>query len=215
MGESALLKQIARKGADAGAIADKVIKNPRLLSEIFNGLRSDKARIKYGCDKVLRMLSEKDPEILYPKIDFFARQLDGNDTFFKWSAIRIIANLAAVDSKNKIERMFGKYFAPVPGPVMITAANVIGGAAEIALAKPKLTGRISSELLKVEKARYRTDECRNVAIGHAIRSFDRFFVQVKNKKPVITFIKRQLKNTRNATRKRAGEFIKKYGIDCL
>jgi hypothetical protein len=103
MAESALLKQIARRGTDAGGIADKVIKNSRLLSEIFNGLSSDKARIRYGCDKVLRIVSEKDPEILYPKIDFFAKQLDGNDTFFKWSAIRIIANLAAVDSKARLK----------------------------------------------------------------------------------------------------------------
>ncbi|MFQ5677760.1 MAG: hypothetical protein ACE5G1_17860, partial [bacterium] len=38
------------------------------------------------------------------------------------------------------------------GPVLVTAANIIQGAAKIAKAKPELTPRITRELLKVEKA---------------------------------------------------------------
>ena len=52
MPESKLLRQIAKKGSDKNKIADRVIKNPKLLSEIFEGLKTDKARIKYGCAKI-------------------------------------------------------------------------------------------------------------------------------------------------------------------
>ena len=66
------------------------------------------------------------------------------------------------------------------------------------------------EILKVEQASYRTPECRNVAIGHAIQSFDRLFGQVKQKRPVLAFVTRQLDNPRPATRKKAEKFLKRW-----
>jgi hypothetical protein len=210
MSGSKLQQEIARKETDMEKTVDKVMKKPELLSEVFEGLGSDKARIKYGCVKVLRLISEKKPEILYPRMDFFSDLLDSDNNFLKWGAIHTIANLAAADSERRFEVIFDKYFAPIPGPELIPAGNVIGGAAKIALAKPELSDRIAKEILKVEKAKYQTAECRNVAIGHAIKSFDLFFDQIKDKEPVIKLIKKQLKNTRNATRKKAEKFLKKW-----
>ncbi len=145
-------------------------------------------------------------------IDFFIKNLDNDNNFLKWGAISIIANLAAVDTKNRVENIFDKYFKPIPGPVLITAANVIGGGAKIALAKPVLTEKITRELLKVEKAGYKTPECRNIAIGHTIKSFDQFYNQIENKEPVTGFITKQVNNPRNATKQKAEKFLKKYKI---
>jgi hypothetical protein len=210
MSGSKLQQEIARKETDMEKTVDKVMKKPELLSEVFEGLGSGKARIKYGCVKVLRLISEKKPEILYPRMDFFSDLLDSDNKFLKWGAIHTIANLTAADSERRFEGIFDKYFAPIPGPELIPAGNVIGGAAKIALAKPELSDRIAKEILKVEKATYQTAECRNVAMGHAIKSFDLFFDQIKDKEPVINLIKKQLKNTRNATRKKAEKFLKKW-----
>ncbi len=212
MTESQLLRKVGRQEADKEEIADNVIKKPELLPEIMEGLNSDAARIKYGCAKVLHVISEKRPEILYPRFDFFIALIDSNNTFLKWAAILIIANLTVVDTDNKFEKVFDKYFAPISGPVMITAANVVKGAAKIALSKLGLAEKISKELLKVEKAKYQTTECHNIALGHAIKAFDQFFNQIKDQEPVITLVKKQLKNTRNGTRKKAEIFIKKHKL---
>lgn len=212
MSESKLLQQIIQEGINKEPIADKIITKSELLPEVLEGLSSDKPNIKYGCAKVLNIISEKDPKILYPKIDFFIDLLDNDNKILQWNAILIIANLTAVDSKNKFEKIFNKYFSPISGPIMITAANVIKGSAKIALAKPKLTEKVARELLKVEKAKYQTTECRNVALGHTIKSFDQFFNQIKDKEPVARLIRKQLKNTRNATKKKAEKFVKKYKI---
>jgi hypothetical protein len=210
LNESSYLQQLAKKETTAEAITEKVIQQPELLSELFDGLNVQKANIKYGCLKVLRLLCEKQPELLYLKFDFFVKLLDSDVTFFKWGAILVVANLTVVDSEHKFENIFNKYFAPVTEHVMITAANIIGSAAKIALAKPGLTDRITREILKVENAVYQTDECRNVAIGHAIKSFHQFFDRVKDKEPVIEFIKRQRENSRSGTGKAAEKFVKKY-----
>ena len=148
-------------------------------------------------------------------MDFFVDLLDSDHKFLKWGVISIFANLATVDSKKKFEKIFEKYFAAIPGPDLITATNSAKGAAKIARAKPELTEKNAKELLKVEKTRYRTTECRNVAIGHTVKSFDQFFGQVKDKEPVVKLVKKQLESTRNATRKKAEEFVRKHKIRTL
>jgi hypothetical protein len=145
-------------------------------------------------------------------MEFFVRLLDSENTFLRLDAACVLANLATVDSQGKFDVIFEKYFAPVAGPAMIPAANIIGTAAQIARAKPGLTAKITAEILKVENAKYATEECRNVALGHAIRFFDSIFGQIEDKAPVVNLIKRQLTNTRPATRKKAEAFVKKHGI---
>jgi hypothetical protein len=176
MPDSILLQQLATKEATAETITDQVIRSPELLPEIFEGLKEEKANIKYGCLKVQRLISEQQPALLYPRFDFFVDLLDSEVTFFKWGA------------------------------------NIIGSSAKIAPAKPELTERITREILKVQRAVYQTDECRNLAIGHAIKSFHQIFDQIKNKEPVIKFIKKQLDNTRSGTKKAAEKFVRTYGI---
>jgi len=209
MADSKLLQQISQKNSAKEAIAAKVVQKPELLAEIFEGLNAEQANIKYGCDKILRLISEKAPALLYPQFDFFANNLKSENNFLKWGAIHVIANLAAVDAENKVERIFDGYFAPLSGPVLITAANIINGAAKIALARPDLTARIVHALLPVEKAKYQTAECRNIALGQVIKSADQFFDQIKDKAPMIKLIRKQLKNSRSATRKAAEKFVKK------
>lgn len=210
MPKSKLLEDIGKKRGDKEAIAAKVAGNPAALSEVLEGLTAAEADVKYGCAKVLRLISEKNPQALYPWFDRFAELHRKGNKILQWEAIRIIANLCRVDSKNRMKSILDTYLAPVRGPVMITAANVIKGAARIASAKPHLTERIVKELLRVEKAEYKTAECRNVAIGHAIEAFDSFFEQIKDREPVLRLARRQRKNPRNATRRKAERFLRKH-----
>jgi hypothetical protein len=190
-----------RKGTDPG------------LASIFEGLVAKEARVKYGCAKVLLIISEKWPLALYPRFDFLAGLLDSENKILQWNATWMLANLTTVDTLDKFGKIFDRYFAPIPGPVMITGANVIGAAARIAKAKPALSDRITAELLKVESAAYQTPECRNIALGHAIVSFDQFFDQIEDKGPVIRLIRKQLENTRPATRKKAERFLQRHRME--
>jgi len=209
MNSSKLLQKIAHKNSEKNKIAKKVIKNSELLPELFAGLQAREARIKYGSNKVLMIISEKNPTVLYPKLDFFINQLDSENNFLKWGAIQIIANLSRVDSVHRFENVFSKYFAPILGHKMITAVNTIKSATIIAANKHHLTEKISEEILKVEGADYETSECNDIVIGQAIKTLNELFPLLKSKKPVFEFAQRQLKNKRPATRKIADIFIRK------
>ncbi|MGA2770966.1 MAG: hypothetical protein ABSG26_09140 [Bryobacteraceae bacterium] len=183
---------------------------PERIDALFEGLGSKTPRVRYGSAKVLRMVSEQAPDLLYPRWDSLVRLLDNDNAFLRWGSTQILGNLAAVDREDKLEPVLDRFFAPISGPEMIGAANAIVAAANIALAKPHLADRIVKEILKVERASYRTPECHNVALGHAIKSFDRLFHHVKNRRPVLAFVTRQLDNPRPATRKKAERFLKRW-----
>jgi len=185
------------------------MKNPRWSEELTRGLEADKARIKYGCAKALRIVSQERPELLYPHFDFFVRLLDNENKILQWEAAFVLSQLARVDTDDKFAAIFDKYFSPIIGPTMITAANVIRGGARIGQAKPHLADRIAAQVLKVSRARYQTAECRNVAIGHAILALGDFFDRLNNPRRVLHFVRKQITNSRPATCKKAAQFLKR------
>ena len=209
MQDPKLWQRLARKNVNIERLAAEVIRRPEWLGAILSGLGADTARVRFGSAKVLKIVSERGPEVLYPKIGFFIDLLDTDNRIIRWNAILIIGNLAAVDSKRKIDKILDRYLDPIPGPELVTAVNTVRGAVAIALAKPDLADRNVDEIMKVEKGRYKTAECRNVVLGHAIDALDRLFDLTKLKEHVASFVKRQLRSPRNATRKRAERFVKR------
>ena len=156
-----------------------------------------------------------DPDPYFDKIVFL---LESDNNILKWGAIIILSNLASVDTENKFEKIFKKYFAPIKGKQMITASNIVKNAWKIALAKPFLVERITREILKAERTEYEnkgelSPECNRIVCGHAIDSFSRYYEKIKNKKPVKDFIKRQIDNPRSAVAKKAEKFAMKYKIE--
>jgi hypothetical protein len=213
MTRASVVQQAGQRGADVSGVANSVIKQPELIAELVEALQAEKGTAKYGYEKVLRLVSERRPDLIYPHFDFFAGLLDCDNNFLKWGAIMTIANLTSVDGRGRFEEIFEQYYAPIPGPAMITAANIIGSSPRIVRAKPRLVGPITQEILKVRKAKYESHgkpspECRNVAIGHAIEAFDQFFDRIEEQDTVIRFVKLQLKNMRKQVVKRAERFLR-------
>ena len=208
-----IIRQIKQK-EDIEKIAGRVIKSPPIIKETIEQLKIEKTALKFSYEKILRLISEKSPALIYPYFNDFTGLLNSENNFIKWGVILTVANLTTVDSENKFDKIFRKYYLPVTGQAMITAANIIGSSWKIVSAKPYLTEKIVKEILKVQKAKYMhkgklSAECKNVVCGQAIDSFTVFFDKIENKKPVIEFIKAQLNNSRPAVRKKAEKFLKK------
>jgi hypothetical protein len=79
-----IITAIDRKGADVVRIADTVIGSPALVPRLLEALEERKARVKYGAEKVLREVSERRPDLLYPYFADFVRLLDVENSFIKW-----------------------------------------------------------------------------------------------------------------------------------
>jgi hypothetical protein len=200
----------AMAGTELAAILVEIAADPGRIALLRNGLEAPEARYKYQCAKVLRALSESHPAGLAGDWEFFLKLLDHPNNILQWEGLMILGNLARVLDPGQIESLLPRYLRPITGPVMITAANCIRGAAKIAQAKPFLAARIAHAILRVEKARYKTPECRHIGIGHAIRALDAIMDLVPDPHPLLAFVERQLRNPRPGTRKAAAQFWKRH-----
>jgi len=189
-------------------LADAVERNHELIADVLAGIGARRAGVRLGASKALRILSERVPELLYPHFDFFVAMLGHENQILRWNATLTLANLARVDCEGKIEVILDRYLDPISGPNMITAANTIRGAVIIGLAKPHLVSRILPRIMRVERAEYATPECRNVAIGHALRALEQLAGLLPDQRVLRLFAARQLGNRRAATSAKARKFLK-------
>ena len=212
-----LLAKIADKSLTKPALYQKVEKNFGLVPLLLEGAASPKATVRYSCGSVLMDLSAKYPEKLYPYMDSFFALLDSKYRILCWNAMFTIANLASVDTNQKFEASFDKYYSLLGSGYMVTVANLAVASGKIAVAKPQLANKIAKELLKVESLAvtpHLTEECKLVIAEHAIESFSLFFdkLEQKTQRAVYGFVERQLGSSRQSLRKQAGAFVERWRI---
>jgi hypothetical protein len=173
-------------------------------------LSSKNTKIKYSCAKNLLAAVRKNPAKIYPHLDFFAELLNSENKILKWTAIDVIGALAKVDGAKAVDKLKDRLIGLLNTGNMITAHHAITALTDIALAKPEHQAGITNELLRIEHYNYDTDECRNITIGKVILAISTYFNNLEGKETTIEFVRRQTKNTRNATKKKAEQFLKKY-----
>lgn len=176
-------------------------------------LSSKNPKVKYACAKRLTVLAAINPAKLYPRLEFFMEMLNHENQILKWTAIDIVGHLAESDKIKNLDRILKRLFGFLNAGRLITAGHAAQALAGIAKAKPKYRGKITNELLKVERYKYDTDECRNIVIGIVIQAIGTLYPELKDNRAVIAFAKRQLRNRRNATRKKSEQFLKKQDLN--
>jgi hypothetical protein len=201
------LNFIEDKTAKPEAVAEMALKDEQVLQELLDGVLSKKDVMRYGSFKALNFLSEKHPEKLYEKWDFFANLIGSDNTHHKYIAIYIIANLTKVDSENRFEKLFNAYYALLGDRSVIPAAHVAINSGKIALAKPELQAEITNRLLDIDST---VQKHKDLVKASAIEAFDAYFEQSEDKARIIEFVKAQLNCKSPKTRKKAKAFLKKW-----
>lgn len=207
---TAILDEIGRKEIPVENITGKVIEKPELLPEVIEGFSSNKAGIKFKSAKILVQISRDKPGLLYDYFDFFAEQLNNKNNILKWNAMDILANLTPVDTQKKFDKLMPDYYAKLYEGSLITAGHVIAGSAVIVKSKPYLEEKITATVLDIEHIQLPTEECRNIIEGHGITILGEYFDYIGDKAGVIDFVRKELNNTRNSTRKKAEKFLAKW-----
>jgi hypothetical protein len=201
------LSFIEDNSAQLEAVAERALNDEQVLQELLNGVLSKNDAVRHGSFKALSFLSEKHPERLYDKWDFFADLLCSDNTHHKYIAIYIIANLTKADSQNRFEKLFDAYYGLLGDKSVIPPAHVALNSGKIALAKPKLQAEITDRLSDIDKVVQRH---KDLVKASAIEAFDAYFEESKDQARIIEFVKAQLDCESPKTRKKAKEFLKKW-----
>jgi hypothetical protein len=176
------------------------------ISEALEGILSKKDEIRSNSFKILMHVSEEQPEILYPKYGYLANLLDSDNHYQRYISINILANLAVIDTENKFERIFDKYFSSIDGNRTMVAAQAALNAGKIAKAKPNLQKKITERLLNIEK----THKGKQIDLikAYVIEAFNEYFAESSDKNEILDFVKAQLESKSPKTRKLAKKFLK-------
>jgi hypothetical protein len=177
------------------------------LSRAMDGIMSKKDEIRSDSFRILKRISEEQPNALYPKWDYLADLLDSDNHSQRYISINLLANLAKVDVQNRFEKIFDKYFANIEGERTMVAGQAALNSGKIAKAKPKLQAKITTVLLNIEK----THQGKQVELikAYAVEAFNEYFKESSDKNKILDFVKAQLESKSPKTRKVAQEFLKK------
>ena len=191
------------------ATARKVIIGQK-ISEALEGILSKKDEIRSKSFKILLHVSEEQPKVLYPKWDYLADLLDSDNHYQRNISINLLANLAKIDTKNKFEKVFDKYFSNINGDRTMVAGQAALNSGKIAKAKPNLQTQITNRLLNIEK----THQGKQIELikAYVIEAFNEYFEESLDKKKIVNFVKAQLMSKSPKTKKVAKEFLKRKNI---
>lgn len=195
------------KGATPQDLARLALEDKKVLQEAFDGVLSKNDVVRQNSFQTLNFLSEKHPDSIYDRWDFFANLIRRGNSFHKYIAIWVIANLTKADPENKFEKLFNDYYGLLGDKSVIPAGHVAVKSGIIALAKPGLQAEITNRLLDIDNTVQRH---KDLVKSGAIEAFDAYFEQSKDQARIIEFVKAQLNCDSPKTRKVAKEFLEKW-----
>jgi hypothetical protein len=208
-----VISDLIDKRIDVENAALTAMKDNFVISELIEGIQSSNDPIRYNSFKVILLISEKHPKLLYPHWSLFEKMLISDNSYFKDIAIQIMANLGKVDTENRFEKIFDKYFGELHSEKTMVAAHVASNAGKIALAKPALQPLITNKLINIDTiySGKQIDLIKSYVIEAFLVYYDT--TDVKDKDRISEFIKKEVSNRSPRTRRAAAAFQKAKGID--
>lgn len=203
------MPKLSKKDIDIKGIFGKALQDEKVLSELLEGILFKTDAIRYNSFQVLLLLSETHPEVLYPHWDYIADLLGSTNSYAKYIAVYLIANLTKIDTENKFDKIFDIYYSILEGKKTMTAAHVAAMSGKIARYKPVFKEKITEKLLNIDTIHKGTQK--ELIKGYAIHALDEYIEEIENREPILKFVQEQLQSTSPKTRKIAEKFLKKWG----
>lgn len=201
---------VSEKGVTVESVAAKALKDAKLLSELLERLTSKEDEVRHNSFRALLIISEEHPEVLYPHWGYFSGLLSSENSYHRYIAVYMIANLTRVDTENKFEGISNGYLNLLNDKSVMVAGHLAVNLGKIVKAKPNLQMKITKMLLDIDKTYPRPDR-RDLIKGSVIEALDQYFAEAKDQERIIEFVKEQLESTSPKTRKKAKEFLKRWG----
>jgi hypothetical protein len=204
-----ILSDASVEKISAESLLDRILKDGRFLDSVFHLIAKSKSSARFRCSKALLLLSESNPDLLHPRIQDIVNLLESNNQILKWNAIAILGNMASEGCKSVIDGILPRMYAFLSCGELITANHAIAALGKIGRVFPENKKKIIAQLLKIEGYAFDTDECRNIAIGKAILALEELIDFSKANEKEAEFVRRHVDNRRQATAKKAKEFLRR------
>ncbi len=191
--------------------AERAVADKATLAELLAGILAKKAEVREPSFKALLLITETHPEVLFPHWEYFAGLLVSKNTYLKYEAIYLIANLAVADTGRKFERIFETFYELLDDTSVIPASHAALNSGTIARAKPELRTRITDRLLRIGDTHHEPER-RELIKSYVIAAFDEYFelAEEEDKELILEFVRGQVDSSSPKTRTKAKAFLKQW-----
>jgi hypothetical protein len=118
---------------------------------VMEGLASKKKRVQAGCAELASLVSADHPELLYPHVEVFIRNLRAKEPILRWEAVCTVGNLAAVDDRRVISKEVDTMVDLLSDKSIVLQGHAVRALAKVAARHPKLAPGILAALLGATK----------------------------------------------------------------
>ena len=174
----------------------------------FTNLDSDNREELFVFIKKLVKVSEQEPATVYPYFEKIAELLGNDKDAIRWTAMKIIGNLAVVDKDNLIDNYLQFFLDALNKGNMITANNAINALTKIAIAKKQHLDTVVTAFLDIDKFKYELPEYSNVIAGKAITALISLFPFSAQKEEIKKLAELHIKRGRPESLARAEQLLK-------
>ena len=204
-----ILKKEGNKGAEKAA--EILRTNPGSVNIHIKLVDNNDKKLKNALIKTFNILSKDNPELVYGNFEDFFKHVCSGDNILKWNCMSIISNIAKEDPAEKVnENVLKNLFDNLKNESMVTAGNTIVALGEIARAKPHYRESILARLPEALQG-FRENECNHIIAGKIILVYKELFDKTGDESlrtMMREFAEKQIKSPRNATAKKAKNFLK-------
>lgn len=208
-----LILKISDKNVDIDEFVEMVISDGSIRDEIINQMLNNKdIMVYYHSYYIISKASELRPELFYKYWDDFVSQLNHENSYHRDFGLSLISNLTKMDEENRFSSIFEDYFKHLDDAKFMTARHCVQNTAKILVNKSSLNDDIINILLDIDSWCSFSPKQKALLKSDVIEVFDGFYNGINDKKRVNKFVNAELDSISPKTKKRAKEFISKYGI---
>lgn len=116
------------------------------VDDIIAGLSSKNRRVQGGCAELASLLSEAHPELVYPHVTLFLKNLSAKAPILRWEAVCTVGNLARVDDGALIPSRVKDITACLHHESIVLQGHAVRALSKIAKVFPETAGGIFGAL---------------------------------------------------------------------
>lgn len=202
---------LSKKGIDLEKIAEDAVSDENLFKTLMDEIKSKDNTVRFNAFNALLLMSENNADFLYPHWDYFEDMLESKNNYHKYIAVYLLANLTAVDSENRFDKIFDVYYGLIEGKKAMIASHVILNSSKIAKNKPELKSEIIEKLLKTDELH--AGKQKELIKSYVIETLRKIKPDDEDRIKIEDFVKLQLDSSSPKTRSSAKCYIERCELD--
>ena len=172
-------------------------------------LHNENIMVYYHCYEVISHASAEQPSLFYEYWADILPLLNHRNSYHRDIALTILANLTAVDTKNRFESIFADYFSHTHDEKFMTACCCVDNSKKIVRNKPHLKNQITELLLQKDGFSCYSTKQAALMMSYVLDLLEQAYPGEIEDPTVRAFILREQKSNSPKTRQKAKELSKK------